>query len=138
MKYLPILSLSHFASIADLPNLLQKLQSQALAPHSKAGGIKQPLIYLCRNCLALLTACLVEVTRRVEEGAQLGMNLVVFTPQCEINGTSVNNLCNGVTVKLWLAKIMLCRSGCPQTQRSACLCILSAGIKEVLRPRPGL
>jgi hypothetical protein len=37
----------------------------------------------------------------------------------------------GFSVYPWLSWNSLCRSGCPQTQKSACLCLLSAGIKGV-------
>jgi hypothetical protein len=37
----------------------------------------------------------------------------------------------GFSVKLWLSWNSLCRPGWPQTQKSACLCLPSAGIKGV-------
>jgi hypothetical protein len=41
-------------------------------------------------------------------------------------------------VYLWLSWNSLCRPGWPRTQRSACLCLPSAGIKGVRHHRPAL
>ena len=42
----------------------------------------------------------------------------------------------GFSVKLWLSRNSLCRPGWPGTQRSACLCLPSAGIKSVRHHYP--
>ena len=36
------------------------------------------------------------------------------------------------SVSPWLSRNLLCRPGCPRTQKSPCLCLQSAGIKVVL------
>jgi hypothetical protein len=44
----------------------------------------------------------------------------------------------GFSVKHWLSWNSVCRPGWPQTQKSACLCLLSAGIKGVCHHCPSL
>jgi hypothetical protein len=44
----------------------------------------------------------------------------------------------GFSVKPWLSWISLCRPGWPQTQKSACLCLPSAGITGVYHHCPTL
>ena len=40
------------------------------------------------------------------------------------------------SVSPWLSRNLLCRSGCPRTQKSPWLCLLSASIKVVLHHDP--
>jgi hypothetical protein len=42
----------------------------------------------------------------------------------------------GFSLKSWLSWNSFCRSGQPQTQKSTCLCLLSAGIKGLCHHRP--
>jgi hypothetical protein len=44
----------------------------------------------------------------------------------------------GFSVQPWLSWNSLCRPGWPRTQKSACLCLPSAGIKGVRHHRPAV